>query len=167
MNASDEVGCPPTNCSYLMQAPALNTEARSQVVPCNRTTTCILASWKCDGHNDCGDYEDELDCSGALRFPLYTLRSLNLTSRNRILDSQVPPPCDSEPGYQKCGDSEECKPTNWWCDGDYDCENGADEADCPDCPASTPLMTLKTENNSKHSCLHGVYCDVHRSELLV
>ena len=92
-------------------------------------------------------------------------RTVNLTSR--ILDSQVPPPCDSEPGYQKCGDSEECKPTNWWCDGDYDCENGADEADCPDCPASTPLMTLKTENNSKHSYLHGVYCDVHRSELLV
>ena len=60
-DASDELGCGPTNCSAHFFGAQPNGEL---LVPCNRTTSCVLQSWFCDGHNDCWDGEDEENCEG-------------------------------------------------------------------------------------------------------
>ena len=57
-DASDEIGCTQTNCSYYGQQPGAST----RLIPCNRTTACIMPTWKCDGHNDCWDNWDEENC---------------------------------------------------------------------------------------------------------
>lgn len=31
-------------------------------IKCANTPVCILEEWKCDGHNDCWDNSDEVDC---------------------------------------------------------------------------------------------------------
>lgn len=58
--------CPRTNCSHFQYSAASSSSSAAMdatpMVACNHTTTCILPSWQCDGHNDCGDNEDERNC---------------------------------------------------------------------------------------------------------
>ena len=39
---------------------------------CNGTNTCITASFVCDGDNDCGDNEEELNCTGTDKYAIKT-----------------------------------------------------------------------------------------------
>ncbi|KAK3568547.1 hypothetical protein QTP86_008754 [Hemibagrus guttatus] len=89
--------------------------AEKGFISCNSTSLCIHPSWVCDGANDCGDYADEMNCQGnSFLSVLYSLISHG-------------PRCDE--GHFACP-SGNCISSVWLCDGQKDCEDGADEFQC-------------------------------------
>jgi len=68
---------------------------------------CVPAGWRCDGHNDCFDNSDEINCP-----------------------THVPGTC---PANQFTCANHRCIPHTWRCDTDNDCGDSSDEADCSEC----------------------------------
>lgn len=92
-DASDEMGCPPVDCSesalhesflFIREGRAVSlvtitnssvsisspTTVRQQAIQCPHTTACYHPNWLCDGENDCWDLWDELNCTSKYRFSL-------------------------------------------------------------------------------------------------
>ena len=44
------------------------------------------------------------------------------------------------PGETRCGESGECVPTPWLCDGEADCNDGSDEMQCGGEPLPTGII---------------------------
>ncbi|OTF73480.1 Yolkless-like vitellogenin receptor protein, partial [Euroglyphus maynei] len=80
---------------------------------------CLATIFVCDGDNDCGNYRDELACN-----------SLG----NDTATAHVPhSPCPSN--EFACNDAVgNCVPQRWVCDGQSECSNNADEANCKSSP---------------------------------
>ncbi|XP_064194517.1 low-density lipoprotein receptor-related protein 8-like isoform X1 [Anguilla rostrata] len=99
---------------------------------CN-SSECVPQLWSCDGDPDCPDLSDESPerCGGRRAPPLPRPR----------------PRCD--PGEFQCG-SGECLRLHWKCDGDADCKDKSDEANCP-------LLTCRPDEFQcgDGSCIHG------------
>lgn len=68
---------------------------------------CVPAGWRCDGHNDCFDNSDEINCP-----------------------THSPGTC---PANQFTCANHRCIPHTWRCDTDNDCGDSSDEADCREC----------------------------------
>ena len=111
---------------------------------CNASNTCIPISFRCDGEYDCSDHSDERNCKKP------TCKKNQFQCENGKCVS-VADKCDGE---NDCGDNSDenvkhctektcanfqftcseslyCIPRAWVCDGDEDCLNRDDEANCP------------------------------------
>ena len=53
-----------------------------------------------------------------------------------------------EEGKTRCGKARECKRSTWFCDGQPDCENGADEVGCPEATTTTQTTTTTTRTQT-------------------
>lgn len=77
---------------------------------------CLAKFFVCDGDNDCSNYKDELYCNS----------SENKTSDD---DQHRHLPCPLN--EFACNDAvNNCVPQRWVCDGQSECSNNADEANC-------------------------------------
>ncbi|OQV24120.1 putative Sortilin-related receptor [Hypsibius exemplaris] len=121
LHGNDELNCPAmvrsplavtlagmVSCVQRNGAPGVKCEAEA--------SGCAPYDYLCDGEQDCSSGKDEFHCPAG-------------TPKKGVT------PCvrtDGTAGYQCLNKyAEYCFPARWKCDGDNDCEDGKDEADCP------------------------------------
>nr|XP_044995233.1 low-density lipoprotein receptor-related protein 8 isoform X3 [Jaculus jaculus] len=108
-DGSDERGCAQPACPPL--------EFR-----CGQGDACIPERWLCDRHFDCLDGSDEAAGLCASRRPPGPAATTMMPSV---------PGAACAPAAQFACRSGECIHLGWRCDGDRDCKDKSDEADCP------------------------------------
>ncbi|XP_050504158.1 sortilin-related receptor-like isoform X12 [Diabrotica virgifera virgifera] len=147
---SDEVGCsfppyPPID-NPTSQRPAVTCE--SNQFQCDKGD-CILASWVCDGMEDCLGGEDERNCDSSVncsRSQFKCQTDGSCIPATAVCDGHFDCPdktdelsCDDNlpdgPGAPSCSFGmfpcdETCYPLYLLCDGKYDCKDRYDERDC-------------------------------------
>ena len=85
---------------------------------CN-DNTCILSAYVCDGHADCSDNSDELNCT-----------KVCTQGNDSCHHACVSTACVCSDMYYHCL-SHECIPLTFLCDNWQDCDDSSDENNCP------------------------------------
>jgi len=86
---------------------------------------CIPLVWRCDGDIDCHDNTDEQNCTAA-----EADRRAKLSEASAHSAGIVRPPTLCAVNQFRCVTSRECINEAWYCDGEADCLDSSDEADC-------------------------------------
>jgi len=82
---------------------------------------CVPLVWRCDGDLDCHDKSDEQNC---------TQEDADRRARLTDVAGIVHPPSVCGVEQFRCVTSRECIHEAWHCDGEEDCMDSSDEADC-------------------------------------
>uniref|UniRef100_A0AC34R6H9 EGF-like domain-containing protein n=1 Tax=Panagrolaimus sp. JU765 TaxID=591449 RepID=A0AC34R6H9_9BILA len=108
---------------------------------------CIPRSWRCDGDTDCLNGNDEKSCP----------------SSNEVCDDKTQFKCkevanhDETAGLRWRSLSQlfpaSCIPKGWKCDGEFDCPEKDDEADCDDIKCTEDQFKCKGFLHSAPSCI--------------
>ncbi|XP_076343570.1 putative vitellogenin receptor yl isoform X2 [Tachypleus tridentatus] len=95
---------------------------------------CLAEFWVCDGENDCGNGQDELNCGD--------LSGLS-SSEEICTDTEI-----------QCLSSGKCISEVWQCDGEDDCIDGTDEQNCDQ------ISNCDGYQCKNHQCIpHRWHCD--------
>ncbi|XP_004588741.2 low-density lipoprotein receptor-related protein 8 isoform X9 [Ochotona princeps] len=152
-SGADEAGCAPLCAPHEF--------------PCGNRS-CLAAVFVCDGDDDCGDGSDERGCADPACGPWeFRCGSGGTCIPERwVCDRQLDCEDGSDEAADRCGRaspgataapaacatpsqfacrSGECVHLGWRCDGDHDCKDKSDEADCP----------LGTCRGDEFQCGHG------------
>uniref|UniRef100_A0A673MSU7 LDL receptor related protein 8 n=1 Tax=Sinocyclocheilus rhinocerous TaxID=307959 RepID=A0A673MSU7_9TELE len=136
-------------------SPVKNTCAPSEFACANGQ--CVPGRWRCDGEPECPDGSDEADATcnqqnesmpDGLLAACFRLTCSNICFCSTAVKQTCPP--------EKFDCGGKCVSLSWRCDGERDCENGEDEADC----AAGKSCSAGEFQCRNHKCLAPVYvCD--------
>jgi len=92
---------------------------------------CVAVYFFCDGKNDCGDWTDEMNCTGTVSISVYNaLRPYHDFMYNICYAQALQTSTMSCPPNTFHCEGQSCIPRNWVCDGMADCSDGKDELHC-------------------------------------
>uniref|UniRef100_H2ZGI0 Peptidase S1 domain-containing protein n=1 Tax=Ciona savignyi TaxID=51511 RepID=H2ZGI0_CIOSA len=104
---------------------------------------CIDVRWRCDGYNDCGEWEDEQDCAKLI--PQFH----NGSTLTPLLHSNISTVCTYD--QFRCS-NRQCVEGSRACDGYYDCLDRSDELQCEECSYGQFKCRNSTDGPG-HQCL--------------